>query len=144
LKFLTPARFSGLWLHTEFRKLWSGQANSLLGTQFVNLALPLTAAIVLDASPIQMGVVTAMTGAPAFFGIFIGAWGRSKTKAADFDRFRSWASRVTCGNSNFVLHGSPLYLAHLHHCVWSWSVHNGVLHRVQVVFTRGGHTIGTG
>ena len=74
MKFLTPARFSGLWLHSEFRKLWSGQASSLLGTQFVNLALPLTAAIVLEASPIQMGVVTAMTGAPAFLGIFIGAW----------------------------------------------------------------------
>jgi MFS family permease len=74
LKFLTPVRFSGLWLHAEFRKLWIGQASSLLGTQFVNMALPLTAAIVLDASPIQMGVVTAMTGAPAFLGIFIGAW----------------------------------------------------------------------
>lgn len=74
MKILNRARFSGLWLHAEFRKLWSGQASSLLGTQFVNMALPLTAAIVLKASPIQMGVVTAMTGAPAFLGIFIGAW----------------------------------------------------------------------
>ena len=74
MKILKPVRFSGLWLHGEFRKLWIRQASSLLGTQFVILALPLTAAIVLDASPIQVGVVTAMTGAPAFLGIFIGAW----------------------------------------------------------------------
>ena len=74
MNFLPPVRFSGLWLHVEFRKLWSGQASSLLGTQFVNLILTLTAAVVLGASPIQMVVVTAMTGAPAFLGIFIGAW----------------------------------------------------------------------
>jgi MFS family permease len=61
-------------LDIEFRKLWSGHASSLLGSQSVNFALPLTAAIVLDASPIQMGVVTAMSGAPAFMGLFIGAW----------------------------------------------------------------------
>jgi MFS family permease len=74
MSYMPRIRFTGLWLHTEFRKLWSGQASSLLGTQSVNFALPLTAVLVLDASEIQMGIVTAVTGAPALIGIFIGAW----------------------------------------------------------------------
>lgn len=67
-------RLTGLWLHTEFRKLWGGQASSLLASQFLFLALPLAAVSVLDATPFEMGVVTAMAGLPAFLGLFMGSW----------------------------------------------------------------------
>ena len=67
-------KLTGLWLHTEFKKLWAGQASSLFGTQAVFLILPLTAVLVLDATPFQMGLVAAMQGFPAIFGIFFGVW----------------------------------------------------------------------
>jgi MFS family permease len=68
------SRFAGLWLDSRFRRFWAGQSTALLGTQVVNLAIPLTAVIELDASPFQMGLVTAMTGVPAVFGLFLGTW----------------------------------------------------------------------
>ncbi|MEE8046737.1 MAG: MFS transporter [Dehalococcoidia bacterium] len=67
-------RFTGLWLHANFRKLWAGQAASLLATQLSTIALPLTAVVFLDATPIQMGVIGAMGGVPAIIGLFLGVW----------------------------------------------------------------------
>jgi hypothetical protein len=43
--------------HPEYFKLWTGQTISYFGSAITNLALPLTAATVLKASPIQMGVL---------------------------------------------------------------------------------------
>lgn len=67
-------RFTGLWLHRNFRKLWAGQAASLLGSQMAGIAVPLTAIGVLDATPIQMGILGAMGGVPALIGIYLGVW----------------------------------------------------------------------
>ncbi|MCH8222101.1 MAG: MFS transporter, partial [Chloroflexi bacterium] len=67
-------KFTGLWLQTDFKKLWAGQASSLFGTQAVFLILPLAAVIVLNATPLQMGIVIAMGGLPALFGVFLGVW----------------------------------------------------------------------
>jgi hypothetical protein len=47
----------GLWRHSEFLKLWAGQTISLLGSQITLLALGLTGAHVLQASPVQRGVL---------------------------------------------------------------------------------------
>ena len=44
---MTP--LSGLWRHTEFLKLWTGQTLSALGSTVTNLALPLPAALLLHA-----------------------------------------------------------------------------------------------
>ena len=41
-------RWTGLWRHADFLKLWLGQTISLFGTQIKFLALPLTAILVLD------------------------------------------------------------------------------------------------
>jgi hypothetical protein len=46
---------SSLWRHREFRIFWSAQAVSELGDRITELALPLIAVTVLDASPIQVG-----------------------------------------------------------------------------------------
>lgn len=68
-------RWTGLWRHADFLKLWLGQTISLFGTQVKFLALPLTAILVLDATPAQMGLLTAIESLPAIFiGLFVGVW----------------------------------------------------------------------
>ena len=68
-------RFEGLWRHPDFLKLWSGQTVSMFGTQVTFLALPLAAVLTLDATPLQMGVLTAVGGLPPILiGLVVGAW----------------------------------------------------------------------
>lgn len=68
-------RFRGLWRHADFTKLWTGQTVSLLGSQVTFLALPLTAVSVLNATPAQMGILTAAGAVPALIGgLFVGVW----------------------------------------------------------------------
>lgn len=45
--------------HAEFRKLWLGNLISMGGSSLTRLALPLAAAVTLQASPSQMGVLAA-------------------------------------------------------------------------------------
>src|SRR5256885_12737471 len=60
---------------TEFRKLWFGQGVSVVGSSITLLALPLTAALTLAATPSQMGYLTAAGLLPIlFFSLFAGAW----------------------------------------------------------------------
>lgn len=55
--------------------LWIGQSVSLLGSQVTLLALPLTAVLVLDASPAQLGLLYAAQTAPFIvFGLLAGVW----------------------------------------------------------------------
>jgi len=54
----------GLWRHTDFLRLWSGQTVSLFGTQVTMLALPLTAMQLLDASAGQLGILNALEYLP--------------------------------------------------------------------------------
>ena len=62
-------------LTREFRKLWVGQAISAVGSAVTILALPLTAAVTLGATPAQMGVLTAVGWLPyLLFALFAGAW----------------------------------------------------------------------
>ena len=68
-------RFTGLWRHPDFMKLWVGSTVSRFGSQITFLALPLTAVLVLDATPVQMGILMAMGTAPALvFGLGAGVW----------------------------------------------------------------------
>jgi MFS family permease len=82
-------RFSGLaaWaqhlrlppgdlLHDRvFRRIWLSTLFSSLGGQITLLALPLTAALMLNASPTQMGLLTAMEIAPfVLFSLPAGVW----------------------------------------------------------------------
>ncbi len=71
---LVTLKLSGLWLHANFRKLWAGQAASIFGTSLTNVALPLTAVMFLQATPIQMGIIGAIRGVPAIIGLFLGVW----------------------------------------------------------------------
>jgi MFS family permease len=49
---------------TAYRRLWTSILISSFGGQVTMLALPLTAAVLLKASPVQMGLLTAMEIAP--------------------------------------------------------------------------------
>lgn len=56
-----------------FALFWAAQLVSNTGTQISELAVPLTAVLVLSASPIQMGWLTAMESLPSLLlGVFLG------------------------------------------------------------------------
>ncbi|MEK8030157.1 MFS transporter [Ideonella sp. DXS29W] len=58
-----------------YRRLWTSILISSLGGQVTMLALPLTAAVLLEASPTQMGFLTAMEIAPfILFSLPGGVW----------------------------------------------------------------------
>src|SRR6476646_12091400 len=71
---LHPNRWlTGLWQSSDFRKLWGSLTITHVGGQLTFLALPLTAAIVLNASPFEVGVLTALEALPyPLFGLFAG------------------------------------------------------------------------
>jgi MFS family permease len=76
-----------------FRDFWVGQTVSLFGDQVSLLAIPLLAALELDAGAAQMGLLTAAALAPnLFFAIHLGAWADRRSRrrelliAADIGR----------------------------------------------------------
>jgi MFS family permease len=54
----------GLWRSSDFMKLWTSLTVTAFGSQITNLALPLTAAVMLHATPWQMGVLVALETLP--------------------------------------------------------------------------------
>src|SRR4051794_1289877 len=61
--------------HRDFRHLWAAETVSQFGSQVTLLALPVVAVTVLDASPLQMGVLAALeTAAFLLIGLPAGAW----------------------------------------------------------------------
>ena len=61
--------------HRDFRQLWAAETVSQVGTQITLLALPVLAVSVLDATPLEMGVLTALeTAAFLVIGLPAGAW----------------------------------------------------------------------
>src|SRR5437763_17073572 len=54
----------GLWRSRDFRKLWLSLTITSFGAQITNLALPLTAALLLNATPMQMGILVALETLP--------------------------------------------------------------------------------
>jgi len=59
----------------DFRRLWAAQSVSLIGSEVTLLAFPLAAALVLKATPVQMGLLAAASQAPfLLFSLPAGAW----------------------------------------------------------------------
>jgi MFS family permease len=56
--------FDGLWRSADFRRLWTSLTITAFGAQITNLALPLAAALLLHATPLQMGVLVALETLP--------------------------------------------------------------------------------
>jgi MFS family permease len=61
--------------HADFRRLFVGNAVSLLGSSVTTVALPLTAVLYLHASPLQMGLLGAASMLPHLvLGLPAGVW----------------------------------------------------------------------
>src|SRR6266853_5637992 len=68
-----PSRPAGLWRHLDFVKLWIGQTISEIGSRITVVALPLIAVLVLNAKPLQMGMLAGIGGlASLIFGLAAG------------------------------------------------------------------------
>lgn len=64
-----------LWRNPDFLKLWAGQTVSELGSRITRDGLPLLAVMLLDASPMQMGFLSAANSLPVLiFGLVAGVW----------------------------------------------------------------------
>ena len=74
LQQIHPRRWlNGLWRNPDFVKLWGSLTITHFGGQVTFLALPLTAALLLNATPFEVGVLTALEALPfALFGLFAG------------------------------------------------------------------------
>jgi MFS family permease len=69
------ARLPAILGETPFRRFWLGQTISVFGDQITYLALPIVAVLILDASPGEMGLLTAASLLPALlFSLPGGAW----------------------------------------------------------------------
>src|SRR5512139_3511724 len=65
----------GLWRHPDFLKLWSAETVSQFGTQVGQLALPLVAILVLDASAFEVAALATVVFLPfIFFTLPAGVW----------------------------------------------------------------------
>jgi MFS family permease len=68
-------KLKGLWLHPDFMKLWTGETISLFGSEITSLAVPLTAVLLLKATPVEMGVLGALHVLPfLLLSLFAGIW----------------------------------------------------------------------
>jgi MFS family permease len=88
----------GLWRHRDFMLLWSGQTVSEIGSAVTQLALPLVALVVLRASTLQVGLLTAASTL-AFAVIALPA-------GALVDRRPKRRVMITCDLARLVIIGS--------------------------------------
>ena len=69
------SQITGLWGHPDFNKLWAGQTVSIFGTMLTQIALPLTALLALNSSPLEQGFLQAVQAGPVLVtGLFAGVW----------------------------------------------------------------------
>ena len=66
---------TGLWKNPDFVKLWFGQTVSYFGNGITGIALPLTAVLILAATPVQMGILGALDGVSVLvISLLAGVW----------------------------------------------------------------------
>ncbi len=64
-----------LWRNPAFTRLWVAHITSSAGTAITNVALPLTAVLVLGATPTEMGLLAVAGSLPnLLFGFIAGVW----------------------------------------------------------------------
>ncbi len=68
-------KLTGLWRNPDFMRFWAGETVSVFGSQVSVLAIPLTAIVVLQATPVQMGWLGAAEFAPLLLlSLLAGVW----------------------------------------------------------------------
>jgi len=66
---------TNLWHNRAFMRLWLAQMISNTGTAISNIALPLTAVLLLHAAPLQMGLIGVANSVPnLLFALIAGVW----------------------------------------------------------------------
>jgi len=112
---LNPSRwFTGLWRNPTFVTLWGSLTLHHFGGQVTFLALPLTAALVLNASPLEVGVLTALGALPyPLFGLLAGVL---------VDRARKLPVIIACDV------GRALALGMIPVCAWMGALNMAVLY----------------
>ena len=65
----------GLWRNPDFMRLWAAQSLSAVGARFPREGLPIIAALLLDASATDLGLLVALSALPGvLLSPFAGAW----------------------------------------------------------------------
>ncbi len=95
----------GLVTNPDFMKLWASHSTSALGSSVTSVALPLTAILLYDATPFQMGLISALHLLPRllvslYFGTLV-------------DRIRKRSLMVSVQIIRGILYGSIPILAFL-------------------------------
>ena len=99
---------------SDFNKLWAGQTISLLGSALTVFALPTLAVLVLHATPLQVGALTALQTLPfPILGMFVGVLADRLSRrrimiVADLVRFAVLAT-VPLAAAFGVLHMPQIY-----------------------------------
>jgi Transmembrane secretion effector len=79
----------GLWRSADFRRIFASATITAFGAQVTNLALPLTAALLLSATPLEMGALIALETLPfALVSLHAGVM---------LDRVRKLPVVIACG-----------------------------------------------
>ena len=93
--------FGGLWRDRQFRTFWSAQTVSEFGDRITELALPLIAVTMLNATPAEIGFLTAAVWLPNVVSLFIGTW---------VDQQRNKRTLMVCADlaRTVILLGLPL------------------------------------
>jgi len=87
-----------------YRRLWTSILISSFGGQVTMLALPLTAAVLLNASPTQMGLLTAMEILPfVLFSLPAGVWLDRVRKLPVYVVGESLLALVVAGVPNWLI-----------------------------------------
>jgi predicted MFS family arabinose efflux permease len=90
-----------LWRHRDFTRFWFSDTVSQFGNQFSGFALPVLAVLSFNATPLDIGIITALAIVPyPLLGLFVGVW---------VDRFRKRRIMVVCNLGRmFVLASVPV------------------------------------
>jgi len=77
-----------LWHHKDFTRFWFSDTVSQFGSQFSGFAIPVLAVLSFNATPLDIGIITALAIVPyPLLGLFVGVWA---------DRFRKRRIMVVC------------------------------------------------
>ena len=72
---MRDSRLTSLWRHPDFLKLWAAQTTSVFGSQISVLAIPLVAAVTLESSAADMGILAALSTVPyLLLALVAGVW----------------------------------------------------------------------
>ena len=89
LRIVVRRRLRGLWRSADFRRIFASCTITAFGAQVTNLALPLTAALMLSATPLEMGILVALETLPfALVSLHAGVM---------LDRVRKMPVVIACG-----------------------------------------------